>query len=146
MSTRGLTKNVELPMLFDDFFKPWNGWFNNREDWGSFSMPAVNVIEEDDNYKLSLAAPGLKKEYFQVKLDGNMLTISCEKEESKDEKDGRYTRKEYNYSSFNRSFGLPDNVKQDKIEATYEDGVLKLVLPKKDEARNQPSSKNIKVQ
>ena len=84
MSTRGLTKNVELPMLFDDFFKPWNGWFNNREDWGSFSMPAVNVIEEDDNYKLSLAAPGLKKEDFQVKLDGNMLTISCEKEESKD--------------------------------------------------------------
>jgi HSP20 family protein len=74
-----------------------------------------------------------------------MLTISSEKEESKEEKDALYTRKEYNYSSFSRSFTLPEEVNKEKIEATYEDGVLKLALPKKEEAKKLAASKHIAV-
>lgn len=145
MSTHALTKAAELPSVFDDFFKPWNNWFNGGLLSKSVSMPAVNITEDKDAYKVSLAVPGLKKSDFHVDVDGNMLTISSEKEETKEEKDSKYTRKEYNYSSFERSFNLPEDVKQDKIEATYEDGVLKLVLPKKEEAKKQAMSKNIAV-
>ena len=74
-----------------------------------------------------------------------MLTITSEKEENKEDKDARYTRKEYNYSSFRRSFALPEAVNQDKIEARYEDGILNLVLPKKDEARKMTASKQIAI-
>jgi HSP20 family protein len=146
MSNRALTKANEIPSVFDDFFKPWNELFGNSTLWGkSLSVPAVNITENNDDYKVSLAVPGLKKEDFHVDVEGNILTISSEKEDTKEEKDARYTRKEYNYSSFTRSFNLPDDVKQDKIEATYTDGVLKLVLPKKEEAKKLAMSKNIAV-
>jgi HSP20 family protein len=71
---------------------------------------------------VSLAAPGMKKEDFKIDVDGNMLTISSEKEETKEEKEKKFTRKEYNYSSFSRSFTLPDEVNKEKIDAKYEDG------------------------
>lgn len=74
-----------------------------------------------------------------------MLTISSEKEENKEEKDAMYTRKEYNYSSFSRSFTLPDEVMKDKIDATYEDGVLKLRLPKTEESKKIIATKHIAV-
>ncbi|HEU5366741.1 MAG TPA: Hsp20/alpha crystallin family protein, partial [Hanamia sp.] len=94
---------------------------------------------------VSLAAPGLKKEDFKINLEGNMLTISSEKEEKNEEKDEKYTRQEYSYSSFERSFTLPDEVNQDKIDAHYQDGVLNLVLPKKEEAKRMAISKQITV-
>jgi HSP20 family protein len=78
-------------------------------------------------------------------VEGNLLTISSEKEEEHEEKEERYTRQEYSYSSFERSFTLPDEVNKDKIDAHYQDGVLKLVLPKKEEAKKMAVSKQIAV-
>lgn len=94
---------------------------------------------------MSVAAPGLKKSDFKIDIEGNMVTIQSEKEENKEEKDEQYTRKEYSYSSFSRRFSLPEDVRKDKIEATYEDGVLKLSLPKKDETKSTAVSKHIVI-
>ena len=147
MSTKALTKrNIEVPSVFNDFFRPWNEWFTNGGSWErALTVPSANISEEQDSYKVSVAAPGLKKDDFKVDLEGNMLTVSSEKEETKENSDARYTRKEYNYSSFSRSFSLPEEVNQGKIEAKYEDGVLTLTLPKKEEAKKAALLKHIAV-
>ena len=146
METQALAKVAErMPSVFDDFFKPWNEWFDTGGLRGrAMNVPAVNIMEHKDEYQVSLAAPGLKKDDFNIAVDGNMLTISSEKEENKEEKDKRFTRKEYSYSSFSRSFTLPEEINKEKIEAKYEDGVLKLSLPRKIEAK-MPSAKQIAV-
>ncbi len=146
MGTQALAKSGErMPSLFDDFFKPWNEWFDN----GGFSgrvmnVPAVNISEQKDNYLVSLAVPGMKKEDFKIDVDGNMLTISSEQQENKEEKDKKFTRREYSYSSFSRSFTLPEEINKEKIEARYEDGVLKISLPRREEVK-KPLAKNIAV-
>ena len=147
MSTRALTKAGEtFPTLFDDFFRPWNEWFDNGSVMNrSLNIPAVNITENKDHFNVSLAVPGMKKDDFNIDIEGNMLTISCEKEEKKEEKDKKYTRKEFNYSSFSRSFTLPEDVNKEKIEAHYEDGVLKMNLPKKEEAKKRMANKHIAV-
>ena len=147
MSTRAISKPGMLPTVFDDFLKPWNEWFDNG---GLFSgrtmtMPAVNIVENKDDYKVSLAVPGMKKEDFNIDVEGNMLTISCEKEADKEEKEHQYTRREYSYSSFTRTFTLPQEVNREKIEAKYEDGVLKIMLPKREEAKKLAAGKHIAV-
>jgi HSP20 family protein len=145
MSTKELTKRSELfPAFFDDFFKPWNEWAGRGR---AMTTPAVNVAENKNHFEVSVAAPGLKKSDFNIDVEGNMLTISCEKEEKKEEKDKdeRYTRKEYSYSSFTRSFTLPEDVIKDKIEAAYEDGVLRITLPKNEQAKKAGLSKHITV-
>ncbi|MDY8134034.1 Hsp20/alpha crystallin family protein [Aquimarina sp. 2201CG5-10] len=129
-----------LPFLLDDFFNA--DWFGGTTNPGKigFNTPAVNVIEADDNYKVELAAPGLRKEDFNIELDNDVLTISSEiksEKESKD-KDGRYTRKEFGYSAFKRSFNLPETVNGGAIQASYDNGVLLVTLPKKEEAKVQP--------
>lgn len=135
-----------MPSVFNDFFKPWNEWFDNGGFLGrTLTIPAVNITENKDDFAVSLAVPGMKKDDFKIDMEGTMLTISCEKEEKKEEKEARYTRKEYNYSSFSRSFTLPEDVNKEKIEAKYEDGVLKLMLPKKEEAKKAAISKHIAV-
>lgn len=148
MKTRALarTNDLMIPSVFDDFLRPWNDWF----DGGSYltrptTVPSVNVVESKDDYKLSLAVPGMKKSDFKIDMTGNLLTISSEKEEKKEEKDENYSREEYNYSSFSRSFTLPEEVNKDKIDATYVDGILKLVLPKKEEAKKLTVNKQIAV-
>lgn len=147
MATNALIKPTLFPSVFDDFFKPWNEWFDNG---GAISRtvttPSVNVVENENNFTVSVAAPGLKKEDFKIDLAGNMLTISAEKEEEKEEKEGKYNRKEYNYSSFSRSFALPEEVNREQIDAKYEDGVLKLTLPKKEEVKKNASAKQIQIQ
>src|SRR6476661_349482 len=118
MSTRTLTKSTTMmPSFFDDFFKPWNEWFDNGGQLTrkALTMPAVNVTENDKSYNISVAAPGLQKNDFKIEVDGNMLTISAETEERKEEKDKRITRQEYNFSSFARSFTLPEDVNRDAI-------------------------------
>ena len=102
MSTLALSKpGGMLPSVFDDFFKPWNEWFENGNKWGrAFNMPAVNITEHKDDYQVALAVPGLKKDDFKIDVEGNMLTISCEKEDNKEENDNKFTRKEYSYSIF----------------------------------------------
>jgi HSP20 family protein len=132
--------------FFDDFFKPWTQWF---DDGGLMTrtalVPAVNIKENGDHYTVSLAAPGLKKDDFKIDVDGNMLTISSEKEESKEEKDEKFTRKEYSFSSFTRSFTLPEDVKPESIDARYDNGELKIVLPRKEEAKKTAATKRIVV-
>jgi HSP20 family protein len=147
MGTQALAKASErMPTVFDDFFKPWNEWFENGGSlWGRvMSVPPVNITENKNDYMVSLAVPGMKKDDFKIDVDGNMLTISSEKEETKEEEDKKFTRKEYNYSSFSRSFTLPDEVNQEKIEARYDDGVLKLILPRREETK-KVSAKQIAV-
>jgi len=146
MGTQALSKvNERMPSVFDDFFKPWNEWFDNGGLLSrAMNVPAVNITEQKNDYLVSLAAPGLRKEDFKIDVDGNMLTISSEKEETKEEKDKKFTRKEYNYSSFSRSFTLPEEINKEKIEAKYEDGVLKISLPRREEAK-KPAAKNIAV-
>src|SRR6185503_15449459 len=96
----------------------------------ALTLPSVNITEDKNSYCLNVAAPGLHKKDFKIDINGNLLTISAQKEDNKEDTDGQYTRQEYNYSSFSRSFTLPVEVEQDKIEATYDGGVLKLTLPK----------------
>ena len=146
MATRALTRSLMTPSLFDDFFKPWNEWFDRPALFERMmTMPAVNVKENKDDYTVSLAAPGLKKEDFKLDIEGNMLTISSEREEKVEEKEEKYTRKEYNYYSFSRRFTLPEDVKQDAIDARYEDGVLNIRLPRLEEAKQLTAAKTIAV-
>jgi HSP20 family protein len=144
--TKALTRvNDIFPEMFDDFFKPWNERFTGNM-WGKLlAVPAVNITDEKDNFLVSLAAPGLQKEDFHIDLDGNMLTISCEKEEKKEVKNEKMTRNEYNFSSFTRTFTLPEDIMMEKIEAKYTDGILNIVLPKKEEAKKPVPMKNIAV-
>jgi HSP20 family protein len=148
MKTRALarTNDVMIPSVFDDLLRPWNEWFDGGSYAGrTLTIPSVNIVEFKDDFKLSFAVPGLKKSDFKIDVTGNLLTISSEKEESNEEKDENYSRKEYNYSSFSRSFTLPEDVNKEKIDATYVDGVLKLVLPKKEEAKKLTVNKHITV-
>jgi HSP20 family protein len=96
MSTQAVTKTNagRMPSVFNDFFKPWNEWFDDSGFWGrTMNVPAVNITEHKNEYKVELAVPGMKKDDFKIAVDGNMLTISSEKEESSEEKEKRFTRK-----------------------------------------------------
>lgn len=109
--------------LFRDFFNgAWKG--------GSVS-PASNVKESDENYTIELAAPGLDKADFKIKLDERVLSISSEKKVESNNESERYTRKEFQYNTFKRSWNLPENVDTDSISANYNNGILSVVLPKK---------------
>ena len=147
MNTRSLAKRAErMPSFFEDFLnKPLLDLFDGGVLPKTMNVPAVNITERKDDYLVSMAVPGLKKEDFKIDVEGNMLTISSEKEENKEEKEEKFTRQEYSYSSFERSFTLPDEVDKDKIDAHYQDGVLKLILPKKEEAKKMKISKQIAV-
>ncbi len=140
MTTKTLIRTGDLiPSVFGDFMKPWNNWFdanNGGSVWNNMlTVPAVNIVEEKNEFKISLAVPGMKKSDFQIDLEGDMLHISAEKEEEKETDDKKFTRKEYSYTSFSRSFTIPEGTKIDKIDAKYEDGVLKLTLPKTEETK-----------
>lgn len=111
----------------DDFF-PEN---NFKSAFKGISVPAVNVKESKDAFKLHVAAPGFKKEDFKLEVNHGYLTISGETKEEKEDKDEAFTRREYSYNSFSRSFSLPENVNGENVEAKYSDGVLKITLPKK---------------
>jgi HSP20 family protein len=136
------------PTLLD----PFSRFFRNDflDFWNTdvpATVPSVNITEDKNNYHIEMAAPGLKKEDFNIDLDGDVLTISSEKEEEKKEgkETGNYFRKEYNYTSFSRSMTLPDNVDVKKIDAKYNDGILSVSIPKKSGEEVNKSQK-IKVQ
>lgn len=127
--------SVFFPSLMNDFFKP--DWFGGVDNWNA-TVPAVNIKDNTENFELELAVPGGKKEDFKVEVDNDILTISSEvKTENKETKE-YYTRKEFSYTSFKRAFTLPETVDGGKINAKYEDGVLRLTLPKKEEALPVP--------
>ena len=100
-------------------------------------VPAVNIAENDNEFHIELAVPGLKKEDFKINLDKNILTVSAEKKTENTAETKKYSKREYSYSSFVRSFTLPDSVDHSKIEADYTDGILKLTVAKREEAKFQ---------
>jgi HSP20 family protein len=116
--------------MVEDFFKDGEGFFPTFKN--DFTLPAVNVSNLEDKWELEAAVPGMEKNDFDVKIEKGILSISAEKETKKEEKDENFTRKEFNYASFKRSFWLPENVKEEKIEANYVDGILHIVIPKKE--------------
>lgn len=103
------------------------------------TAPAVNVAESAEGYRIEVAAPGLQKSDFKLNLDHNRLTISAEKENKPEEHNEKYTRREFSYSSFQRTFTLPTTVDGEKINATYADGVLYVEIPKREEAKVKPA-------
>ncbi|MDN5205054.1 Hsp20/alpha crystallin family protein [Fulvivirgaceae bacterium BMA10] len=124
----GLFSNV--PSLFADFFEDDLFGFDRSNEWVS-KVPPANVMENEDNYVIEMAAPGMKKKDFQINIQNGNLTISAENETEEVKKEKTYTRKEYGYTSFSRSFRLPEIIDSDKILAKYENGILQLTLPKK---------------
>lgn len=146
MATRDVMRRESLPSIFHDFFKPWDRWFdtNGGSMPNMMTVPAVNIVEKQNHFEISLAAPGMKKDDFNIDVEGNLLTISAESEQKQEERDERHTRQEFNYTSFSRAFTLPDGVMRDKIDASYENGLLRLMLPKTEEAK-KTASKHIAV-
>ncbi len=135
-----------FPSMFDDeMLKSMSNWPGTMHH--NASIPAVNIAEKEDAFVMDVAVPGLSKEDFKVELSNNILTISSEKEskqENNDEK-GQYTRKEFHYASFTRSFTLPEKlIDQEKINGSYDNGILQLVLPKKEQTLNK-GSRNIEI-
>jgi HSP20 family protein len=127
-----------VPAVFSDFF---DSFFGNELLLGNDSLswvPAVNVYETDSEFNIELAAPGLGKDDFRVEVDNNVLSISGERKEHKKDEQTHYSRREFSYGSFKRSFNLPQIVDTEAIMANYENGVLKLVVPKKEEAKRKP--------
>jgi HSP20 family protein len=109
------------------------------------TLPAVNVLDTANDYLVEMAVPGLKKSDFEINIDNQLLSISAEiKSEYEDVDNESYTRREFGYSSFKRTFTLPDSVETEKISAKYDDGILKVTLPKREEAKKKPL-KSIKV-
>lgn len=126
------------PSVFDTLFE--NNWFegeNRNYATTNTTLPSVNIKESSEEFEVEVAAPGFGKNDFHIELNRNLLTISSDKQlENKIEK--QFTRKEFNYQSFSRSFTLPNIVDSEKIEAKYENGILKVLIPKKEEAKPKP--------
>ncbi len=121
--------------IFDtDLFDRLPEFYSNRR----INIPSVNIKETPKAFELDLAAPGLTRDDFNLEIAENLLSISAEKEETKEVEDG-YTRKEFSYNSFCRTFRLPENVKVEKIDARYADGMLKVTIPK---LKEKPISKS----
>jgi len=127
-------------MFFDDILgRDFFNWENNNFSTTSTTLPSVNIKETEDNYEVEVAAPGLDKNDFKITLDGNLLNISSVKEHEQTTGDENYSRREFSYQSFQRSFELPKNVvDEDKINARYENGLLLLSIPKREEAKQRP--------
>lgn len=126
--------------LFDDFFnRELYNWGNTNYSSSGTTVPSVNIRETADDFEVEVAAPGMNKSDFKVQLDGNTLTISSEKESRNDSNSENYTRKEFSYQSFQRSLVLPKDVVDDqKIRARYENGLLMLTIPKREEVKQKP--------
>ena len=143
-----LAKRTEnyFPSIFDRFFN------NDLMDWNlsnysstNTSLPAVNVKESDNEFVIDVAAPGMTKNDFKINFQNNVLTISSEKKEEKEDKKESFTRKEFSYQSFQRSFTVSENtIDSDKINAKYNDGILRITLPKREEIKPKPL-KEIKI-
>ena len=133
--------STDMRALFNDFFSRdlWNWGLANNSTTNT-TIPAINIREDNDNFYVEVAAPGMKKDDFKVEIDGSTLTIRSERENREETKDGeKYSRKEFSYQSFQRVFELPAHVVDaDHIEAKYENGLLHLVIPKKEEAKQRP--------
>lgn len=124
--------NRDLPSVFTSNFNT------------GMSLPKVNIKETADAFIVEMAVPGLKKTDFHLNLDNQVLSISTETKQENEHKEENYTRKEFGYSSFKRTFTLPETVNDEKINASYENGILSILLPKKEEAKQKPA-RNINI-
>lgn len=135
------------PSFFDNLFsRDLMDWNNLNFSETETTIPAANVKENADKYEIDIAAPGMKKDDFKVKVDGNLLTISSSRREEKEsEGKDKINRREFSYQSFQRSFTLPDRqVQVENIAAKYDNGILHIELPKREEVKPQPL-KEIKI-
>ncbi len=151
-----LSKRRSLPTFWTDFpslLSDWNGWADDFINISpnavlnrvGITTPAINVKETEQEYNIEVAAPGMEKKDFNVSVDAGILTISSVQEKKSEKKEDSYTRKEFSYSSFHRSFTLPENVNADAIIAKYEKGVLNITLPKVKLEKPKAKAKTIAI-
>lgn len=129
--------------LFRDFFQEFPSTLSKAVREDVFQFPPVNITEKTDRYLAELAVPGFEKSDFKINVEGNILTVSTSKKEEKTESDDKTIRKEYSYKTFQRSFTLDEKINVDNITAAYENGILKVTLPKKEETKS--STKEISI-
>ena len=129
------------PSLVDRFFGPdLFDWSNRNFSNTNTTLPSVNIKESNEDFEVEVAAPGLSKNDFKIELNHDLLTISSEKENERETKEGQeFSLREFSYQSFSRSFTLPNTADSEKIGAKYENGILKVVIPKKEEAKPRPA-------
>lgn len=127
----------DLDNFFDD--RMWNKGLMNADFWnGKTVEPALNIKETDDHFEIELAAPGFSKKDFNVTIEDGCLNVSAEKKQTEEKEEDEYTRREFNYSAFERSLMLPESVKDEEIKAKYNDGILSFKVMKKEEAKKRP--------
>lgn len=135
------TNNRFYPSVFNQLFNrelvDWNNAGFSSDD---STLPAVNILEDDNLIQIEVAAPGMKKEDFKIDLENNRLTVSAEVSTENSESGERYSRKEFSYRSFRRLFNIPvETINGDQIQATYKDGILLVTLPKREELKPKPA-------
>ena len=143
MTIARLSDNLypSFPSLMNRFFEgDLMDWSNSNFAGTNSTLPAVNILENTDEFLIDVAAPGMKKEQIKVDYENGRLTISSEmKDEKKEKSKGKFTRREFSYMSFQRAFTIPENlVDGDKIQATYNEGILHINLPKREEVKPKP--------
>ena len=130
----------QYPSLFDRFFEnELFDWSNRNYSNTNTTLPSVNIKESNDDFEVEVAAPGFSRNDFKIELNHHLLTISSEKEiENETKEDQQFSLREFSYQSFSRSFTLPNTADSEKIGAKYENGILRIVIPKKEEAKPKP--------
>jgi HSP20 family protein len=133
----------QYPSLFDRFFdNDMFDWSNRNFSNTNTTLPSVNIKESNDDFEVEVAAPGLTKNDFKIELNHDLLTISSEKEVENETKEGQqFSLREFSYQSFSRSFTLPNTADSEKIGAKYDNGILRIIIPKKEEAKPRPARK-----
>ena len=131
----------QYPSLFDRFFEnDLFDWSNRNYSNTSTTLPSVNIKESNEDFEVEVAAPGFTKNDFKIELNHDLLTISSEKEVENETKEGQqFSLREFSYQSFSRSFTLPNTADSEKIGAKYENGILRIIIPKKEEAKPKPA-------
>ncbi|HQQ93767.1 MAG TPA: Hsp20/alpha crystallin family protein [Bacteroidia bacterium] len=134
-----LDRGFGFPSFFSDTLDRF--WTEENATW----VPAVNITERKDDFKIDIAAPGMEKKDFRVEVENGVLEVSAEHKEESREENEKISRREFQYGAFKRSFNLPEYVNQDQIEATYKDGILTLLIMKQEEAKEK-AKKLISIQ
>ena len=131
----------QLPSVFDHFFEgDLFDWSNRNFSVTNTTLPSVNIKQNAEEFTVEVAAPGFEKADFKLEVHNDLLTISSEKKVENEAKEGeQFTKREFSYQSFTRSFTLPEIADGERIEANYENGILRIVIPKKDEAKPKPA-------
>lgn len=131
-----------MPSVFDRFLEgDAFDWANKNFSDTNTTLPSVNIKENDEQFEVEVAAPGFEKNDFNIEINNDVLQISSEKKVENEDKDGKYTRREFSYQSFCRSFTLPNTVDSEKINAQYKEGILNITIPKKEEAKPKPAKR-----